>query len=316
MNSTYTEIKVASIGILSVLDIVTNSIVIAVIVKYPQLREDRTNLFMLSLMVSDIAYGILFMPLSAWLCTNARESTLDVMSTLTDIHMVFGRLFATTSFSSLAWVTVCKMVAITKPFIYERYLANSGCYIIIALIWSLGIMIGTASLWVDTVWSPELCMSFIARSSVANAIPGITFMIVISISVILIVYGTAKIFMVIVRTHREITSQVQSIGGEQSTHGQTTSATLQSIRSGKIVLIICASAVLISTPSILHGIYSSIFVTRDEHHNMVKFCLVWSAPCNSVANSFLFVFLFRSVRSKTVEMMKGACKCITRCGQH
>ena len=82
MNSTYTEIKLATIGTLMTLDLVTSSIVIAVLTRYPQLREDRTNLFMLSLMVWDISYGITVMPISAMLCSNAGESILDLIPQL------------------------------------------------------------------------------------------------------------------------------------------------------------------------------------------------------------------------------------------
>ena len=111
MNSTYTEIKLATIGTLMTLDPVTSSIVIAVLTRYPQLREDRTNLFMLSLMVSDISYGLTVMPISAMMCSNARESIIDLIPQLPNIWMVFSRMLGTTSFNSLAWVTVCKMIA-------------------------------------------------------------------------------------------------------------------------------------------------------------------------------------------------------------
>ena len=73
MNTTHTEIKVLWIGLLS------NGIVVAAITKYPQLLEDRTNLFMLNLMTADILYGTLVMPLSAVLCSSAGQSILAAM---------------------------------------------------------------------------------------------------------------------------------------------------------------------------------------------------------------------------------------------
>ena len=116
--------------------------------------------------------------------------------------------------------------------------------------------------------------------------------------------------MVIVRTHHEISSQVQSIGGEQGTGGQTTSATLQSIRSGKNVLIICASVIVITVPTIVYDIQGVASRNSDNLH-LVSFLVMWSAPCNSFVNSMLFVFLYRNVRNKTGEMMKNMCTCTT-----
>ena len=153
MNSINTEIKVESIGTLSILDIVTNSIVFAVIVKYPQLGEDRTNLFMLSLMISDILYGTLVMPISAVLCSSASQSVLAVMPYLTKVQMLLSRWIVTVSLNSLSWVTLCKMIAITKPFTFERHLNSIRCYIIIALIWSIASLIAVASFRKKVNWS-------------------------------------------------------------------------------------------------------------------------------------------------------------------
>ena len=176
MNYTYApEIKVASIGTLSVLDIVTNSIVIAVIAKYPQLREDRTNLFMLSLMISDILYGTLVMPISAVLCSSEGQSVLAAMPYLANVHMVCVRWLATTSLNSLSWVTMCKMIAITKPFVYDRHINSYRCGIIIALIWSIGFLIGIATLRVDIHWNHYFCLSRITASSAADSITTLSF---------------------------------------------------------------------------------------------------------------------------------------------
>ena len=310
MNSTYTEIKLASIGTLMTLDLATSSIVIAVMVKYPQLREDRTNLFMLSLMVSDISYGITVMPLCGLMCTGAGNAIRDIIPKLPSIQLVFGRMLAATSFNSLAWVTLCKTIAITKPFVYERYLSTTRCYILIALIWVFSFIIGIVSLRVDVTWNPYVCKTRIHRSSAGDAITEFSFLLGISIPVILIIYGTAKIFMVIVRTHHEITSQVQSIGGGQGAGGQTTSATLQSIRSGKKVLIICASVIVITVPTIAYDIQRSASRNSDDLH-LASFFIMWIAPCNSFVNSMLFVFLYRNVRNKTAEMMKNMGRCTT-----
>ena len=57
-----------TIGIVSVCDATLNTFVIAETAKYQQLREDRTNLFTMSILFSDLIFGITCMPISAILC--------------------------------------------------------------------------------------------------------------------------------------------------------------------------------------------------------------------------------------------------------
>ena len=149
MNITHTTIKVAWIGALCTLNIVTNGIVVAVIAKYPQLREDRTNIFMLSVMMADMLFGILVMPLSAVLCSSASQSVLAVMPYLPNLVMLYSKWIALASMNSLAWVTLCKMIAITKPFVYERHLTATRCYVITAIIWSIAFLVGLACFRID-----------------------------------------------------------------------------------------------------------------------------------------------------------------------
>ena len=67
----YSYIKTPVICVIIILNVIMNSLVIAVIARYPQLREDRTTLFMFSLSVSDLAVGCTFMPITAALCSGA-----------------------------------------------------------------------------------------------------------------------------------------------------------------------------------------------------------------------------------------------------
>ena len=252
MNTTHTTIKATYIGSFSILNIMANSIVIAVIAKYPHLREDRTNLFMLSLMVSDILYGVLPTPLSAVLCSSSGKSVLSAMPYLPNVHILLSRWIATVSLNSLSWVTMCKMIAITKPFTYERYLNSTRCYIIITVIWSIGLMIGLCSFLVSVNWSPHVCLPRIEPSSAADAITDLSFLI--------------------------------------------------------IGMAICASIVLNAVPTIAYDVRSSMSGHVDEVY-LYSFFIMWIVPWNAVVNSFLFVFLFRNVRAKTMEMMKGIFIC-------
>ena len=248
---------------------------VAVITKYPQLREDRTNLFMLSLMTADILYGTLVMPVSAVLCSSASQSILAAMPYLPNIVMLYSRAIAIIGINSLCWVTLCKMIAITKPFVYERHLNATRCYIIITFIWSIGFLVGLACFRVETVWSTSVCMPRMNTSSAVDNVTDVTFIVCAVTPIILIVYGTTKIFMVIVRTHQQISSQVQSMGGEQGAEAKNTSVTRQSIRSGRNVLIICASIVLLLVTTFTYDIYASASGKTGEVY-LINFFLMWN----------------------------------------
>ena len=58
-------IKTLVICAVIIVNMILNSLVIAVIARYPQLREDRTALFVFSLTSSDLALGCTVMPISA-----------------------------------------------------------------------------------------------------------------------------------------------------------------------------------------------------------------------------------------------------------
>ena len=80
------DAKPAVISVIIVLNVIMNSLVITVIARYPELREDRTTLFMLSLSVSDLAAGCTFMPISAALCSRATPGVADVHNGLPNLH--------------------------------------------------------------------------------------------------------------------------------------------------------------------------------------------------------------------------------------
>ena len=121
------QFKPVIISAVIILNITLNVIVIAVIVKHRQLREDRTTLFMLSLTISDLGTGCTAMPISAAVCSDSTPNTLRNMVYLPKIMMVCYLWFYFISIHSLCWVTVYKMVAITKPLRCEQITSIRAC---------------------------------------------------------------------------------------------------------------------------------------------------------------------------------------------
>ena len=300
--------KPVIISIVIVVNITLNFIVIAVIAKYPQLREDRTTLFMFSLTLSDLAAGCTCMPISAALCSNATPSVRNMLRYLPKIQAVGLTWFSFNSLHSLCWMTVCKMVAILKPFRYEQLLTRNRCYFIIACIWLTGALIAVTGTHFTMTWNLAICMCQMplnSKLSVAYAVVCVVLCVVFP--VITIVYTTARILSVIIRVHLQTTAQVHSIGGDSVVTGNSASVTLQTIRSGRNVLLMCMGVVVITFP-ITTAIVLRAVGLENKLPSWYGFVAFWIGLCNASFNCVLYLVLFRSVRTKTKQMLKECCQ--------
>ena len=302
------DIKTVVISAVIVLNITLNSLVIAVIVRHPQLREDRTTLFMLSLTLSDLANGCTAMPISAALCSSATPDVRTMTRFLPSIQEFWSVWSNLVSMHSLCWVTVCKMVAITKPLRYEQILTRKRCYLIICSTWLGGAIFASMLISGSTVWNLDTCMYHLDIEGSTYVASALFFGVTVGIlmPVVVIVYATTRIFFVIVRTHLEITTQVNSIGGEVGAVATTPNLTLKSIRSGRNVLLICLAYVILTIP-ITVSIIASVLGKSNNLPALYTFICVWILMCNSSANSLIYLILFRSVRIKTAAMISVFC---------
>ena len=79
------------------------------------------------------------------------------------------------------------------------------------------------------------------------------------------------------------------------------SLTLMSIRSGRNVIIMCAVTIIVTIPMITYGAALSIYDVIGLWPS-IGFIAVWIAGCNTFVNRLLYLFLFRSVRTKAATM--------------
>ena len=244
----YVDIRSTVISCVVVLNIALNTLAIAVIVRYPQLREDRTTLFMFSLALSDLANGCTAMPISAALCSNATPNVRNETNFLPKIHAVCAVWFTVTSMYGLCWLTLCKMIAITNPLRYEQILTRNRCYYIICGMWLIGALMGAMMAYYVYSWNLDLCIYDITVSKGDIGVLFIAVLVAIACPVVILVYSTTRIFRTILRTHRQIAAQVMSIGRENSHVVTIPSLTLKSVRSGRNVLIVCLVVVLLTIP--------------------------------------------------------------------
>ena len=102
----FDDVKSAIIVVVILLNITSNAIVIAVLLRYPQLREDNTNIFILSLTLSDLAHGCTSMPVSVAVCAKSTAIVRNVSGFLPKIHAFCEVWFTMVSMQSLCWVTL------------------------------------------------------------------------------------------------------------------------------------------------------------------------------------------------------------------
>ena len=302
MADTNIPFKTSVISLVTVVDILVNSLVAIVIIRHPQLREDRSTLFMLSLTVSDLFNGFTTMPLSAYFCMSHTVNVGFILK----MHRFFSRLYGMVSLYSLCWVTLSKMVAILMPFRYEQLLSTKRCYVIIVCLWIFGIVLTAIGFRLDVKWNQTFCITTNSYYPYAPLSTQIGLLLGIAVPLIITVYASGRILIVIVKTNLQITAQVNSIGGTVGVmlSGPTT-VTLQSVRSGRNILLICAAALILTVPMVIFILFSLVLCI--EMSESFQFLSVWSLICNSSVNGILYMCLFRSVRRKILHMFRDVC---------
>ena len=202
--TTFRDVKPSFISGIIVMNVIMNSLVITVIARYPELREDRTTLFMLSLSVSDLAAGCTFMPISAALCSSATPLVVEMTGILPKLHAFTMSWFGFNSMYSLFWLTISKAIVVLKPFRFERLLTHRFCRVTILLTWIIGGLLATTNSHMSITWNTAMCTYRFPESRMLNT----AYIILITISgvvpAMIIVYGTVRIFVVAMRIHRQM----------------------------------------------------------------------------------------------------------------
>ena len=294
------DIKPAVISAIFVFNVITNSLVIAVIARYPQLRDDHTTLFTFSLSVSDLAAGCTFMPTSAALCSRATPGVAETTGILPKIHAFTMWWFGFNSMHSLCWLTISKTIVILKPLRYQILLTRKRCYVIIVLQWIIGGVFASAIFKMNITWNSVTCIYRFPDEQSLTAIYLVYFMFAVVVPTVTLVYGTMRIIIVVVRTHRQISALKQSVASGCKVIGNSGYVTAQAVRSSKNVIVICVASLVLNSPLIVSSVVDK--ATEYPISRMVRFLIMWVFEFNTCVNSLLYLILYRSVRAKTVKM--------------
>ena len=292
------DTKAAIISAVIVLNIVFNILVIAVIARFRELREDRTTLFMFSLSMSDLALGCTALPISAAVCSSATPTVQFMNQYLPTVHMFCMWWFGFNSLHSLCWLTVCKMVAILKPFRYEQLFTSGRCYCIIVFNWVVGAILAASKFSIQTHFTTVTCTHTFRSGSTVSPLALAAYAVSIAVPVVVLVYATTRIFIVVVRTHASITAQVHALDGGAGSSGLVT---IKAIRTSKNVLIICFAELVLTIPLTVFAL-SRHLVGNQVTTEYFKFAAFWLFASTSFVNSVLYLIIYRSVRRKTLRL--------------
>ena len=155
-----------------------------------------------------------------------------------------------------------------------------------------------------STWNSDGCVYRVVISKDNVAVMFVVAMIVLVFHVVGLVYSTTRIFRAILRTHRQITAQANSIGGETDNVAGAPSSTLKSIRSGRNVLIVCLALVVLTIPYVIF-ILVRLLRRNYAFPSWVIFIITWIMVSNTFINSLIYLVVFRSVRAKTAEMFRA-----------
>uniref|UniRef100_A0A8C8S0D5 D(1B) dopamine receptor n=1 Tax=Pelusios castaneus TaxID=367368 RepID=A0A8C8S0D5_9SAUR len=114
-----------------------NVLVCAAIIRFRHLRGKVTNIFIVSLAVSDLLVALLVMPWKAV----AEVAGYWPFGAFCDVWVAFDIMCSTASILNLCVISVDRYWAISSPFRYERKMTQRVALVMISVAWALSVLI-------------------------------------------------------------------------------------------------------------------------------------------------------------------------------
>ena len=193
-----------------------------------------------------------------------------------------------------------KAVTIIAPFRAEKWLSHKRCQIIIATTWIVGFLLSTLNVMGDATWNVSMCNFRYPDIPGLGPVYQAYFLVAGVVPRVLLLYFTVRIFIVVLRVHRQIADQADAVITGELEPSTRDNVTARALRSSINVIVICVVAIIVTTPvfvfSIAHNITGAALPVGFD------FAAMWLLKFGTIINSFLYLFLFRSVRKKVCQM--------------
>ncbi|XP_072315634.1 D(1B) dopamine receptor [Eucyclogobius newberryi] len=114
-----------------------NILVCAAVLRFRHLRSKVTNIFIVSLALSDLFVAVLVMPWKAV----AEVAGYWPFGAFCDVWVAFDIMCSTASILNLCIISVDRYWAISSPFRYERKMTQRVAFVMISVTWTLSLLI-------------------------------------------------------------------------------------------------------------------------------------------------------------------------------
>ncbi|XP_003800256.1 D(1B) dopamine receptor [Otolemur garnettii] len=307
-------VQVVTASLLTLLIIWTllgNVLVCAAVVHSRHLRAKMTNVFIVSLAVSDLFVALLVMPWKAV----AEVAGYWPFGAFCNVWVAFDIMCSTASILNLCVISVDRYWAISTPFLYERRMTQRVAFVMVGLAWTLSVLVSfipvqlnwhrnKAGSWVGvdlpssldngTPWeeagalevSAENCDSSLNR---AFAISSSLISFYIPVAIMIVTY--TRIYRIAQVQIRRISALERAVGYAQSCRSCTTCARDTSLRAS-----IRKETKVLKTLAVIMGVFVCCWLPFFVLNCTVPFCsghpegLRSGFPCVSETTFDVFVW--------------------------
>ena len=256
-------VKVTVVSLSAAANIVVNSLVMAVILRTPSLRDDLTSLFMFSLATSSLAFGVCCSIGSAIMCSHPALNTDAFIS----VYIVVAGWFMFASLYNLCCISLCKMAAVVYPLSYLAVVTERRCYLLILFNWTISIALAAPFAFFD-MWSQ--CVCFPRRNHVTGNSSNYLYAVQVLaglLPMLGMVYSNVRMFIVVARVNRQVAEAGFAVEAGSNTtetsQPSLASALIKSVRSSRNIIIICVTYVFLVVIIIL------VLFAKSADHTVV-----------------------------------------------
>lgn len=286
-------------GVLSVVTVSTNSLVVAAILKYRELRSN-SNILILFLALTDVMVGLVVQPSFVVFIAGKLQMYFNCGAF---VSYLFTEIFCVgLSLLTLSAVTLERYVAIFHPFWYISNVKKTKVVLVITSVWTF---------W--TIFN-AVCRSLRVKNDEFFAPIGSS---VIGLALVLNIALNLKIFRVIRRHKRQITNlqirnpsvntqKVEEHESSKTRQEQGEKETGHETRMTRTVGYILGALILCYLPLMLTSIIEMMTMRDDIFDHFIYPLVETIMFMNSALNPFLYCWRCRDIRTKMLKMLHSA----------
>ncbi|CAH1799812.1 unnamed protein product [Owenia fusiformis] len=303
VNHFLTTIPTVLIILMCPIIIFTNVLTITAIRKFYYLQTPA-NMYVLCLSCADLLLGI-----SMLFCTfrvfnpkvlNFEGDATEKNSCLICLGMMVGS--AAVSYLTLTAMAVDRLIAVTRPFLYERYFSLKVVRFNIVLLWILG-FIGMTVICTHDSWEPGKACHL---SKTLQRLMLSIFLFIPCIILTLIISGSyARIIFTVRQQQQRITIQNNAILSSDVLMEQKRQA---SLKLAKTMLTVYGVLLLCYTPFIIVTLLQAVL--GNDHFGLLIFNKYADVlvSCNSFINALIYGWRMPDFRRAYKQLLCGQCR--------